>query len=95
LVLGAIDLPLIRFSVEWWQTLHQPASVLRRGGVAMPNSMLSPLLWMALAYSGYGLLLFRWRLLTLLRRHKQRAASWRLMQAPPPPQPKPKQDSAP
>ena len=96
LVLGAIDLPLIRFSVEWWQTLHQPASVLRRGGVAMPNSMLSPLLWMALAYSGYGLLLFRWRLLTLLRRHKQRAASWRLMQPPsqPQPQPQPNQDSA-
>ncbi len=100
LVLGAIDLPLIRFSVEWWQTLHQPASVLRRGGVAMPGSMLSPLLWMALAYSGYGLLLFRWRLLTLLRQHKQRAASWRLMQPPSPspsspqPQPQPNQDSA-
>ena len=73
LILGAIDLPLIRFSVEWWQTLHQPASVLRAGGPAMPGSMLIPLLCLSLAYSGYGLLVFRWRLLTLLHHQRQQA----------------------
>ena len=31
-LVGAIDLPIIKFSVDWWNTLHQPASVFRMGG---------------------------------------------------------------
>src|SRR5882724_9667783 len=41
-LVGAINLPIIKFSVDWWNTLHQPASVLRMGGPAMHPSILVP-----------------------------------------------------
>ena len=47
---GAINLPIVKFSVDWWNTLHQPASVLRLDGPAMPPVYLTPLLVMGLAY---------------------------------------------
>lgn len=50
LLLGVINLPIIKFSVDWWNTLHQPASVLRLDGPTIHASMLQPLLIMALAY---------------------------------------------
>ena len=46
-LVGAVNLPIIKFSVDWWNTLHQPASVFRAGGPAMSGSMLYPLLVMA------------------------------------------------
>ena len=49
-LVGAINLPIVKFSVDWWNTLHQPASVLRLGGAAIHPSLLYPLLVMALAY---------------------------------------------
>ena len=49
-LVGAINLPIIKFSVDWWNTLHQPASVLRVGGPAMPPVYLHPLLTMGLAF---------------------------------------------
>jgi heme exporter protein C len=49
-LVGAVNLPIIKFSVDWWNTLHQPASVLRAGGPAMHSSILTPLLVMALAF---------------------------------------------
>ena len=48
-LVGAIDLPIIKFSVEWWNTLHQPASVFRMGGPTIDPSILVPLLVMAMA----------------------------------------------
>jgi heme exporter protein C len=48
-LVGAINLPIIKFSVDWWNTLHQPASVFRLGGPTIDPSMLWPLLVMALA----------------------------------------------
>ncbi|MBI3433468.1 MAG: heme ABC transporter permease [Proteobacteria bacterium] len=48
-LVGAINLPIIKFSVDWWNTLHQPASVVRVGGPAIHPSILVPLLTMALA----------------------------------------------
>lgn len=45
-LLGAINLPIIKFSVDWWNTLHQPASVLRLDGPAIHSSMLWPLFTM-------------------------------------------------
>jgi heme exporter protein C len=48
-LVGAVNLPIIKFSVDWWNTLHQPASVFRLGGPAIATSMLLPLLVMALA----------------------------------------------
>ena len=49
-LVGAINLPIIKFSVDWWSTLHQPASVLRLGGPTIHPSILIPLLTMALAF---------------------------------------------
>jgi heme exporter protein C len=49
-LVGAVNLPIIKFSVDWWNTLHQPASVLRLGGPAIHPTILTPLLVMALAF---------------------------------------------
>jgi heme exporter protein C len=49
-LVGAINLPIIKFSVDWWSTLHQPASVLRLGGPTIHPSLLTPLLTMAIAF---------------------------------------------
>ena len=50
-LVGAINIPVIKFSVDWWQTLHQPASVLTASGPRMPGSILTPLLLMTLAFT--------------------------------------------
>jgi heme exporter protein C len=47
-IVGFIDIPIIKYSVEWWNTLHQPASVFRMGGPTIAASMLWPLIVMAL-----------------------------------------------
>lgn len=52
-LVGFVNIPIIKFSVEWWATLHQPASVLRAGGPAIHPSMLWPLLLMAVAFAAY------------------------------------------
>lgn len=52
-LVGAVNLPIIKFSVDWWNTLHQPASLLRSGGPSMPASMLWPLLTATLVYHLY------------------------------------------
>ena len=48
---GLINIPIVRYSVEWWSTLHQGPSLLRKGGSAIDPSMLQPLLVMAGAYA--------------------------------------------
>src|SRR5689334_12256210 len=50
-LVGAINLPIIKFSVDWWNTLHQPASVMRMGGSTLDRAFLIPLLVMAIAFS--------------------------------------------
>ena len=60
-LIGVINLPIIKFSVDWWNTLHQPASITRLDAPAIHNSILVPLLWMAVSL----LLLFAW--LVMLR----------------------------
>ncbi len=54
-LVGAINLPIVKFSVDWWNTLHQPASVAKLDGPSIHASMLTPLLLMAL---GFTLLFF-------------------------------------
>jgi len=49
-LVGTVILPIIKFSVEWWHTLHQPSSVLKIGGPAVHSSILWPLLVMAVAF---------------------------------------------
>ncbi len=50
-LVGAINIPIIKFSVNWWNTLHQPASIVRLGGPTIDPSMLWPLLVMAIAFT--------------------------------------------
>lgn len=49
-LVGLVNLPIVKFSVDWWNTLHQPASLLRADGPAMPPVFLAPLLTMMTAY---------------------------------------------
>ena len=52
-LVGVINVPIIYYSVKWWNTLHQPASVVRMGGPSIDPSMLWPLLIMGFAFTGY------------------------------------------
>ena len=52
-VVGAVNLPVVKFSVDWWNTLHQGASVLRADGPAIHGSMLWPLLTMAAGFFAF------------------------------------------
>ncbi len=49
-LVGTINIPIIRFSVEWWNTLHQKASIIREGGPSLDPTLLYPLLVMGVAY---------------------------------------------
>ncbi|GLK81854.1 heme ABC transporter permease [Methylopila turkensis] len=50
-LVGSVNIPIIKFSVDWWNTLHQPASVIRAGKPTMDASILIPLLVAALAFT--------------------------------------------
>ena len=50
-LVGSVNVPIIHFSVTWWNSLHQGSTVLRKGGPAMPMSMLVPLLMSALGFT--------------------------------------------
>jgi heme exporter protein C len=78
-LVGAINLPIIKFSVDWWNTLHQPASVMRLGGPAIDGSILLPLLVMAVAFT----LLFFTLHLAAMRNEilRRRVRTMRLLQA--------------
>jgi len=69
-LVGAVNLPIIKFSVDWWNTLHQPASVFRLGGPTIALSMLLPLLVMAVAFTAlfFTVWLIRIRTAILARR---------------------------
>ncbi|MEZ5922991.1 MAG: heme ABC transporter permease CcmC [Hyphomicrobiaceae bacterium] len=54
-LVGAINIPIIKFSVDWWETLHQPASVFRMSGSTIHPDLLWPLMVMAV---GFTLLFF-------------------------------------
>ncbi len=53
-LVGAVNLPIIKFSVNWWSTLHQPASILRMGGSSIDPSMLYPLLLLMIGAATLG-----------------------------------------
>lgn len=61
-LVGVVNVPIIHYSVEWWNTLHQPASVLKIGGPSIDPSMLWPLLIMALAFNAYFVVVLLWRM---------------------------------
>ena len=55
-IVGSINLPIVKFSVDWWNTLHQPASIIRTGGISIDQSMLVPLIIMTLAFNVFFIL---------------------------------------
>jgi heme exporter protein C len=73
-LVGAINIPIIKFSVDWWNTLHQPASILRIGGPSIDPSMLYPLLLMLAAYVTLFLVLHLAAMRAEIFRRRVRAA---------------------
>src|SRR5271155_3144276 len=78
-LVGAIDLPIIKFSVDWWNTLHQPASVFRLGAPTIDPSILIPLFIMTGAFT----LTFAALLLAAMRNEilRRQVRTLRLLQA--------------
>ena len=72
-LVGAVNLPIIKFSVDWWNTLHQPASVFRLGGPTIDPAMLWPLLIMALGFTLFFVTLLLLRMRSALMAAKLRA----------------------
>jgi len=75
-LVGFVNIPIIRFSVEWWNTLHQPASIIREGGISIDGSMLIPLFLMAAAFHLLYIVLLLIRIKTTLLRQKIRRAQF-------------------
>ena len=57
IIVGSINLPIIKFSVDWWNTLHQPASISKLSASSIDPSMLNPLIIMTFALTLIGLLI--------------------------------------
>jgi heme exporter protein C len=78
-LVGAVNLPIIKFSVDWWNTLHQGSSIFRIGGSTIAPSILWPLIIMALAFT----FLFFTLHLAAMRNEilRRRVRTMRLMQA--------------
>ncbi len=80
-LVGAVNIPIIKFSVDWWNTLHQPASVMTLSGPSIHISMLIPLLLMALGFTFYYVAVLILRIQREIVARKIRAL--RLMQTEP------------
>jgi heme exporter protein C len=72
-LVGWINVPIIKFSVDWWNSLHQPASVFRLGGSTIDPAILWPLLIMAIAFTLLFMLLLVLRMRAALIERKIRA----------------------
>ena len=57
-ILGLINVPIIKFSVDWWSTLHQVSSVKILSKTSIHPSMLTPLIIMTAAFALFSLLIF-------------------------------------
>lgn len=83
-LVGFINIPIIKFSVEWWNTLHQAASILRKGGSAIDSAMLWPLFTMAIGFTLAFFALYLAAMRTEITRRRvetmQRMAARRLRQ---------------
>ncbi|MGC6411878.1 MAG: heme ABC transporter permease [Candidatus Puniceispirillaceae bacterium] len=69
-LVGVVNLPIVKFSVDWWNTLHQPASILRSGGVAIDPAMLWPLFTMFAGFQLFFILIVLMRIDGLLAEKK-------------------------
>jgi len=71
-IVGSINLPIIKYSVEWWSTLHQPASIKITGSSAIHSSMLLPLMTMLFVFLLYAALIFLMKYKTEIIRIKKK-----------------------
>jgi|TARA_B100001094_G_scaffold246232_1_gene242867 heme exporter protein C len=71
-IVGSINLPIIKYSVEWWTTLHQPASIKITGSSAIHSTMLLPLMVMLLVFLLYAALIFLMKYKTEIIRIKKK-----------------------
>ena len=74
-LVGLVDLPIIHYSVDWWNTLHQGATILKWGTPSISTQMLYPLLVMIAAYGCY----FIWIMLVRLRQElllREQKSTW-------------------
>ncbi|MBS1689768.1 MAG: cytochrome c biogenesis protein CcsA [Bacteroidetes bacterium] len=69
-LLGAINVPIVKFSVDIWNSLHQPSSVLKLSGPAIDNSMLAPLFIMFSAFIAFFISIWILKVKTLINKVK-------------------------
>jgi heme exporter protein C len=78
-LVGVVNLPIIKFSVDWWNTLHQPASIIRSDGPTIHSAMLMPLLLMILGFTFYFFAVWILRARAELAALRTRALKLRLL----------------
>lgn len=71
-ITGVVMVPIIRFSVDWWNTLHQGATVITMDGPKVDNSMLWPLLLMIVGFMAYYLVVLIYRVRTEINARQSR-----------------------
>ena len=71
-IIGSINLPIIKYSVDWWTTLHQPASIKITGSSSIHSEMMLPLMVMALVFLLYAALIFLMKYKTEIIRIKKK-----------------------
>jgi heme exporter protein C len=71
-IIGSINLPIIKYSVEWWATLHQPASIKITGSNSIHSEMMLPLMVMLLVFLLYAALIFLMKYKTEIIRIKKK-----------------------
>jgi len=72
-LVGAVNVPIVKFSVDWWSTLHQPSSIMRMDGPSVDPTILWPLLINALAFQLYFVVVLLWRMKAELITRRVRA----------------------
>ncbi|RVU36509.1 heme ABC transporter permease [Hwanghaeella grinnelliae] len=73
-LVGVVNLPIIKFSVDWWNTLHQPASIIRMDGPTIAMEMLTPLFYMLGGFTCFYLMILVIRLRSEIAASKLRIA---------------------
>ena len=76
-LVGFVNVPIIHYSVNWWNTLHQPASVFRLGGPTIASSMLIPLMTLAIGFTLFFVVMLLVRMRAEVLRRRVRAMSLR------------------
>jgi heme exporter protein C len=80
-LVGIVNLPIIKFSVDWWNTLHQPASIIRREGPSIDAAMLAPLFLMIFGFTFYYFTVWLLRARAELAALRTRALKLRMLTA--------------